>query len=786
MTKQLRTVASITVLALSASLFVRMGDAAATPSNINLSAAAGSQAEAAIAINPANPNQIFAVAMDENLAGGFVAARSSDGGATWTRGKVGTSVPQAIADPSVSWDAFGNLFLSYLGKATNNPQVLDISTDGGATFTHLASVGSQADQPTVTTGPSGTPGTGSVWVSWSGFGGMFVSGAPVTGLGAVGKFGPAQAIAGSTGLSFGDIAVGPGGAVMTSFGPASGSTGGTIYTSTSAGLGQAFSEAQPATTTGVGGFEPIPAQPSRGIDSESGLAYNRTGGSHQGRVYLMYTDANPAGSADTNIYVRHSDDNGASWSSAVRVNDDLGTASQFLPRLALDPTSGDIGVSWYDTRNDPLNVKTELFAAFSTDGGASFTPNAQISSGSSSESGADPPPVGYPDLDYGDYTGSSFLAGKLFPIWTDNSNSTADNPDGTLAAFDIYTAAVPSPAVSSPPTIVTGAASAVTSTSATLNATVDPDGASVSDCHFDYGTTVAYGSSAPCDSLPGSGESAVAVTASLTGLSASTTYHFRVVATSPGGTSYGADQKLATLGPPEYGRCLKVPAEARGAKPVYHGGFTSANCSVPSAGHTGKYEWYPGVVRPHFTTRLAEGFATLKTVNGLKVTCAGETGAGEFSGVREVANLIVTFTGCARSGEPCTGTSAATGEVTTDPLEGILGVIGTTSAGGRLTKSIGLDVFPSGRAGPLATFACGTSTVTVTGSVIAAVRTNVMDLTSTLRYKASQGRQKPESFEGQQADVLETSFAGGAPEQSGLTMTVMQTDEEAIEINASV
>ena len=308
-----------------------------------------------------------------------------------------TSSPQAIADPSVSWDSFGNLFLSYLGKATNNPQVLDISTNGGTTFTHLASVASQIDQPTVTTGPSGTPGTGSVWVSWSGFGGMFVAGAPVTGPGAVGKFGPTQAIAGSTGLSFGDIAVGPTGAVMTSFGPASGTTGGTIYTSTSSGLGQPFTEAQVATATGVGGFEPIPAQPSRGIDSESGLAYDGTGGPHRGRVYLMYTDASPAGAANTDIYVRYSDSNGAGWSSPVRVNDDIGTSSQFLPRIALDPTSGELAVSWYDTRNDPLNVNTELYGAFSTGGGASFTPNVKISAGASSESGADPPPAGYPD-----------------------------------------------------------------------------------------------------------------------------------------------------------------------------------------------------------------------------------------------------------------------------------------------------------------------------------------------------------------------------------------------------
>jgi len=538
----------IAALVLIGGPIARFANAASVGPNVNLSAALGNQVEPAIAVNPANPNQIFAVAMDETLAGGFVTARSSDGGATWTRGRVGTSVPIAAADPSVSFDSFGNLFLSYIDKGTRNAQILDLSTNGGATFSYLTALAAQPDQPTVTTGPGSSPGTGSVWVSWSGnLGYMWVDGAPVTGLGAVGAFGAAQAIIGSQGFSYGDIAVGPSGQVMMSFGPASAVLGGSIYTATSNGLGQPFGEAQPATTTVVGGFEAIPAQPTRGIDSESGLAYDRSSGPHKGRVYLMYTDATLAGSTNTDIYVRYSDNSGASWSGAVRVNDDAGSASQFLPRLAVDQTTGELGVSWYDTRNDPLNVQAELFGAFSTDGGATFTPNVKISARASSEAGADPPPAGYPDLDYGDYTGSSFAAGKLFPAWADNSNSTGENPDGTLKGFDIYTAAVQAPPLVSPPTLATEPASALTPISATLSASVNPNGAAVTDCHFDYGVTELYGSSAPCTPSPGSGNGPETVSASLTGLGVHTTYHFRIVATNLGGTSYGSDRTFTTL-----------------------------------------------------------------------------------------------------------------------------------------------------------------------------------------------------------------------------------------------
>src|SRR5207244_4200454 len=89
-------------------------------------------------------------------------------------------------------------------------------------------------------------------------------------------------------------------------------------------------------------------------------------------------------------------------------------------------------------------------------------------------------------------------------------------------------------------------ASSLTQSAATLNATVNPNGASVSDCHFEYGSSSSYGSSAPCSSLPGAGTSAVAVSAQIAGLSADTTYHFRIVAGNSGGTGSGADQSFST------------------------------------------------------------------------------------------------------------------------------------------------------------------------------------------------------------------------------------------------
>jgi hypothetical protein len=45
-------------------------------------------------------------------------------------------------------------------------------------------------------------------------------------------------------------------------------------------------------------------------------------------------------------------------------------------------------------------------------------------------------------FDYGDYTHAAFQSGVFYPAWSDNSNSTGNNPDGTLHMLDLYIAAV--------------------------------------------------------------------------------------------------------------------------------------------------------------------------------------------------------------------------------------------------------------------------------------------------------------------------------------------------------
>ncbi len=97
-----------------------------------------------------------------------------------------------------------------------------------------------------------------------------------------------------------------------------------------------------------------------------------------------------------------------------------------------------------------------------------------------------------------------------------------------------------------PPTVNTGSATSVTSSSATLNGTVNPNGASTT-YYFEYGTS--YGSTTT-ETDAGSGTEEVSVSADLTGLSEGTTYHFRLVATNSAGTNYGDDTTFTTTTTP--------------------------------------------------------------------------------------------------------------------------------------------------------------------------------------------------------------------------------------------
>ena len=98
------------------------------------------------------------------------------------------------------------------------------------------------------------------------------------------------------------------------------------------------------------------------------------------------------------------------------------------------------------------------------------------------------------------------------------------------------------------PTVSTSASGNLAATTATLNGNLTALGtASSVTVSFEWGTTTSYGSETAAQSLTAIG----AFSANLTGLTSSTTYHFRAKAVGHGATVYGEDMTFTTAGLPD-------------------------------------------------------------------------------------------------------------------------------------------------------------------------------------------------------------------------------------------
>jgi hypothetical protein len=442
----LRRVATLSAICLLAASSARAQTLSGV-TDVNVSKRAGDETECTISRDPNNPQRLFAACACSMSAAGLFAARSSNGGVDWAyplnpnktiaygeRGEWG-KIPASCCDPSSAWDSFGNLFLTYLDY-WRSAIVLLRSTDGGATFSPLAQYEGNVDQPTVAVARPGAGASGAVWIVWNQgekqedgdrIDYMMAVGAPVTAQG-VGPFGGVQKISDMKHCSFGDVAIGPGGAVALTCQAPTGDQGPTkiLVTTDPDGLGTQhnFSTAVKATDTNVGGLDRIPAQYRRAVDAEAGLAFDtKLGSQRYGRLYLVYTEKT-ANKDDMHVMLRYKD-NGGSWSQPIRVSDDAGGKSQFLPRIAVDPSSGSISVCWYDCRNSAENTAMQVRCTIAspTEPEPKFAASVAISDVSSSAKGV--------DYEYGDYSGLAYADGVLYPIWVDTATSASQSPKDT-------------------------------------------------------------------------------------------------------------------------------------------------------------------------------------------------------------------------------------------------------------------------------------------------------------------------------------------------------------------
>lgn len=440
--------------------------------NVDVSNECGPQSETFITLNPLKPkvltagsNEIFRLPM----RGYF----SSDAGTSW--GAVDLPLPPPLqgtndtrfgSDPSLAFDTQGNVFYGYIVVFFGNGNGVDgtemavaRSADGGQNYPQVTFFSFQSggnhfnDKPIIAadTNPNSSF-RDNVYIAWdaasggSGAGGIRLArssdhGLTFTSTRVDNPSGPGKGIGA---VPF----VGPGGEVYVAWNDFKANT---IAFNRSFDGGATWGQQTVIAPKTVSFQILVPAESFRGALIYPACDADRSSGPHRGRLYCAWMDQSAGGVAD--IFLSLSDDRGATWSAPQAVPDQLPfPVDRFNQWLAVDPQTGEVNLSFYDTRNDTTGFRfqTDVFFTQSTDGGATFlSPNARVTTASSNEhdcNGLFPcPGIDYGNQ-YGDYEGLVSFGGVSHPIWTDSRRQLQPSTgcSTNLLMEEVFTATIES------------------------------------------------------------------------------------------------------------------------------------------------------------------------------------------------------------------------------------------------------------------------------------------------------------------------------------------------------
>ena len=423
----------------------------------------GYQGETSISVDPNNPQHLVAFSNTffkdpncisptggaANTFGTMALFGSTDGGSTWTyncapwpaavTGGVTGATFWFGSDPALAWDNLGRAYATYMlisqsASASGASIVVARSSDNGASWQSLGTVvsgiasttqGNDKEMMAIdnTTGqPFSHPGR--IYVIWD------AANAEKIAFSDDGAAWTTVNFPSNTGAIGGNVVVGPDGTVYVIWSRYNVEN---IVFSKSTDGGATWSAPAVIATLALQSFGTNnfpPAQDKRGINGFGSIDIDRNPASaFFGNLYVSFPDF-PVGTtsgADLNTYVIRSTNGGTSWSSRLKVNDDNFGATQFFPWLAVDQSDGTVNVSWYDSRLDPLNRKTQMVYARSSNGAVSFEPNILVEDGGSAwrnntnfsdENSTDN--TAFNGNQYGDYSGIAALNRQVHPLWTDS------------------------------------------------------------------------------------------------------------------------------------------------------------------------------------------------------------------------------------------------------------------------------------------------------------------------------------------------------------------------------
>jgi hypothetical protein len=383
----------------------------------NVSASDGTQAEGGVATNPLNLSNKVSVYQNRTIdRNGFFRSYTFDGGKNWTTERIATgdnpSVPRGGSDPHVRFDNFGNCWVLYLAPVDplnlDVPpirQILLLSIDGGQTLNQVDEISDPnwtfppifgIDFGWLATGPDKTGKNQVVWHGGSftqvnaNFESQFLSyrmrGTTVTGLGVYNNTFSQFDIPLDNAFSFPAFDIGVNGEIFLVFQslPADRVLNGRGFNAgTRIYVPLVFVKVvdpfnpNPSTpkiiTIQNGGFPKdvyysgevgtaIPAQIRRGLLAIIQVVVDKSSSNNRGRIYVSYCDEiDPiARPGPMDVLVLWSDD-GDFWSPILKINNNINPASAFLPGMAVDNINGKVGITWLDTRADPIIQRTRPY-----------------------------------------------------------------------------------------------------------------------------------------------------------------------------------------------------------------------------------------------------------------------------------------------------------------------------------------------------------------------------------------------------------------------------------------
>lgn len=360
---------------------------------------------------------------------------SSDGGQTWGGEVYGPTGAGNSGDPTTAIDLSGRYFVGFINESSG--QSVAYSTNSGNTWTSVV-VSNKPPGPNglldknhlwIDNGAS-SPYAGNLYNAYTPFGGTNDSEIEIKrstdhGVSWGNKLKISSAIAAGSHNQGVNIQTGPGGQVYvcwavydtwpsdeTAIGFNKSTNGGTTFGTASRII------------SNIRGIRTSETAKNMRVNSFPCMAVDISGGSYNGNIYIVWANIGVPGvntGTDIDIYMIKSTNQGTSWSSPVRVNQDPSGQGKehFLPWITCDPATGYLAVVYYDDR-DVSNLECEVYTSISFDAGTTWE-DIKVSDVAFTPSPIPNLAGGY----MGDYIGISARSGKVYPVWTDNRTGSA-------------------------------------------------------------------------------------------------------------------------------------------------------------------------------------------------------------------------------------------------------------------------------------------------------------------------------------------------------------------------